>query len=280
MPGLIREPRRPPGFVPVGPVPPGLAAGVLPADDEDVCRLCGEWSIFQKQRGHRWSLDDLLVAHVAAEEAGAPARCLDLGCGIGSVLLMTAWRFPNARCEGIEAQQQSLALAEKSLAWNGVADRVSVRHGDLRDAALDAGGYELVTGSPPYFPLGDGTLSERPQVPECLFEHRGGVEAYLEAASRALSARGTFAIVGSVKQADRLRAAASGLGLHFHRWLDVRPREGKAPLIVIAVLRRAPAPLVSGSLTVRDAAGQWTSDFKRVRAAMGMPVRGPRQRAQ
>ncbi|MFT3838297.1 MAG: methyltransferase [Myxococcaceae bacterium] len=269
MSGVIREPRRPPGFVPVGPIPPGLASGMRPDDDEDVCRLAGEWSIFQKQRGHRWSLDDLLVAHLAAEEAGSPGRCLDLGCGVGSVLLMTAWRFPGARCDGIEAQEQSLALARKSIAWNGVGDRVTVRHGDLREAALES--YDLVTGSPPYFPIGEGTLSERPQAPECRFEHRGGVEAYVEAASRALSPAGTFAIVASVKQADRLRATATEHGLHLHRWLDVCPREGKAPLIVLAVLRRTPATLATRTFTVRDASGQWTPELKRVRTAMGMP---------
>lgn len=272
MPGLIRTPRRPPGFIPVGPIPPGEATGVLPADDEDVCRLAGEWSIFQKQRGHRWSLDDLLVAHVAAEEAAAPARCLDLGCGIGSVLLMTAWRFPSARCEGIEAQEQSVALANKSIAWNGATARVNVRHSDFRDAVIEPGAYELVTGSPPYFPLGDGTLSERPQAPECRFEHRGGVEAYVEAAARALSPTGTFAIVASVKQADRLRAAAGENGLHLHRWVVVCPREGKPSLIVVAVLRRAPATFVGSTLTVRDAAGQWTPELKQVRVAMGMPA--------
>jgi tRNA1(Val) A37 N6-methylase TrmN6 len=248
---------------------------VQPADDEDVCRLAGEWSIFQKQRGHRWSLDDLLVAHFAAEESISPARCLDLGCGIGSVLLMTAWRFPSARCDGIEAQEQSLALAQKSIAWNGVADRVSVRHGDLRTAPLDT--YDLVTGSPPYFPIGEGTLSDRVQAPECRFEHRGGVEAYVEAASRALSPPGTFAIVISVKQADRLRAAVTEHALHIHRWLEVCPREGKAPLIVIAVLRRTAAPLAAATFTVRDSKGQWTPEFKRVRAAMGMPVSAPRE---
>jgi len=274
MTGIIREPRRPEGFVPVGPVPPGIASGVLPDDDEDVCRLSGEWGVFQKLRGHRWSLDDLLVAHVAAQEAVEPRRCLDLGCGIGSVLLMTAWRFQSARCEGVDAQQVSLTLARKSLAWNGVGDRVAVRAQDLRSpGAFEEGAFELVTGSPPYFPLGEGTLSPRSQAPECRFEHRGGVEAYCEAAARALSPGGVFAIVASVKQAERLRAATAGLDVA--RWVDVIPREGKAPLIFVAVLRREAPSMRRETLTVRERGGQWTPEFVRVRASMGMPTRAP-----
>jgi L-aminopeptidase/D-esterase-like protein len=71
---------------------------------------------------HRWSTDDLVTGWLAGEAVAAaraaagaaagagagaprwPARCLDLGCGIGSVLLMVAWQFPGAACLGIEAQ--------------------------------------------------------------------------------------------------------------------------------------------------------------------------------
>jgi tRNA1(Val) A37 N6-methylase TrmN6 len=40
---------------------------------------------------------------------------LDLGCGIGSVLLMLAWRFPDAAVVGVEAQALSLDLARRSI---------------------------------------------------------------------------------------------------------------------------------------------------------------------
>ncbi len=275
MPGLVRTPRRPPGFRPVGPTPPGASAGVLPGEDEDVCALAGEWGLFQKRRGHRWSLDDLVVAHVAAEEAKGPRACLDLGCGIGSVLLMTAWRFPEARCVGIEAQEVSVGLARKSIAWNGAEGRVEVRHGDLRDALLlpEGAAFELVTGTPPYFPIGDGTLSPREQAPFCRFEHRGGVEDYCAAAARALAPGGVFVVVGGARQDERIREGASAAGLQLSRWVEVIPRAGKDALIWVAALRREPGPVREETLTVRGADGQWTPEFRRVREAMGMPSR-------
>jgi len=268
MTGITRVPRRPQGWLAPGPVPPGR--GPAPAADEDLCFLTGEFRLFQKQRGHRWSLDDLVTAHFAE---GAFVRCLDLGCGIGSVLLMTAWRFPNAQCTGVEAQAVSAALARKSIEWNGVGDRVGLREGDFRAAAFERT-FDLVTGTPPYFPLGTGTLSEKVQAGPCRFEHRGGVEAYCEAAARALGPGGSFVFCESANQLPRVKQALGGCGLFLKRWKNVVPRDGKAALVGVFAAQREPCEATQLSdLVVRDAKGQWTEQFLAVRAHMGMPPR-------
>jgi SAM-dependent methyltransferase len=112
-------------------------AELWPRAGEDLCHLAGDWRILQLLRGHRWSLDDLMTAWFAAEVVApaAPRRFADLGCGIGAVLLLLAWRFPETRGLGIEAQAVSVDLARRSLAWNGADERCEVRHGDLREAA-------------------------------------------------------------------------------------------------------------------------------------------------
>ena len=104
--GIIRTARRPPGWVAPGPRPCGDQGRpeLQPADDEDLCFLTGDWRLFQKQQGHRWSLDDLVTAAIASEAVPPGVRTmLDLGCGLGSVLLMLAWRCPEAAVTGIEA---------------------------------------------------------------------------------------------------------------------------------------------------------------------------------
>lgn len=273
MAGVIRDARRPAGWLPRGPAPVGLSSGAAPDDDEDVCYLSGDWRLFQKLRGHRWSLDDLVTAHFAAERVTAPARCLDLGCGIGSVLMMIAWRFPLAACTGVEAQQISAALARKSIAWNGAGERVRLIEGDFRDVALEPA-FDLVTGTPPYFPDGTGTLSGKVQAGPCRFEHRGGVEAYCNAAARALAEGGTFVFCESANQLPRVQAAVVASGLHLQAWRDVVPRAGKAALVSVFSAQRSPCvPQQLPDLLVRDAAGQWTEAFLDVRDAMGMPPR-------
>src|SRR4051812_38086154 len=118
MAGIIRTARRPPGWKAPGPLPRGDDGRpeLQPADDEDLCFLTGEWRLFQKQRGHRWSLDDLVTAAIAAPHVNGARTLLDLGCGLGSVLLMMAWRFPEADVTGIEAQGDRAAMGRRSIA--------------------------------------------------------------------------------------------------------------------------------------------------------------------
>jgi tRNA1Val (adenine37-N6)-methyltransferase len=243
-----------------------------PAADEDLSFLTGDWRVFQKKQGHRWSMDDLVTAALAAEACPVPpARHLDLGCGIGSVLLSIAWRFPGVRSLGIEAQAVSAALCRRSIAWNGVEERVELREGDLREAELEPV-FDLVTGTPPYFAEDEGVVSTLPQRGPCRFETRGGVEDYVAAGARALAAGADARLVlcAAHGQAGRIAGAAAAAGLALLRTVDVVPREGKAPLLVIAAMGRQ-GPGTRETLTIRDGTGQWTPAFAALREAMGLP---------
>jgi tRNA1(Val) A37 N6-methylase TrmN6 len=249
----------------------------VPGPGEDLCYLAGDWRIFQRVDGHRWSLDDLVTAWYAASAVAdaPPARHADLGCGIGTVLLLLAWRFPDLPGVGVEAQAVSVDLARRSLAWNGVEERCAVRCGDLRDPTLlPAAAFDLVTGTPPYLPPGTATESTRVQVGDCHVEHRGGIEDYCVAARRLLAAGGRFVTCAGGAQVERVAAAASAAGLGIARRRDVVPRAGKAPLFSVYVLERAdeaePAT-VDPPLVVRDARGARTAAFRALRHDMGMP---------
>jgi tRNA1(Val) A37 N6-methylase TrmN6 len=270
--GLVRPARRPAGWIAPGPSPvvPSDRDDVWPRDGEELCYLAGDWRILQLARGHRWSLDDLVTAWFAASHA-TPRRFADLGCGIGTVLLLTAWRFPSATGVGVEAQHVSVALARRSIAWNGVGDRVSVVHGDLRTTSLD-GRFDLVTGTPPYLPPGTAVESSRPQWGPCHFEHRGGIEDYCLAAARLLARDGLFVTCAGALQEERVAAGAAAAGLTIVRRRDVVPRSGKPPLFAVYAMRVGGSLTVEPSLVVRDAAGRWTSPFRDLRGAMGLPV--------
>lgn len=249
-----------------------------PCVGEDLCWLTGDWRILQRVDGHRWSLDDLVTAWLAAEECRGrePETIADIGCGIGSVLLMMAWRFPKARLVGIEAQDVSVQLARRSLHWNGVVERCTIHHGDLRDPDMltDGQRYDLVTGTPPYFLPGSGTESDRVQFGPCHFEHRGGVEEYCAAAARLLKSDGVFIFCAGAPQRGRLAGAVAAAGLALQRTLEVIPRSGKEPLFTVHAARpmvSARAAVVDEPLVVRLADGRRTRRFGEVRAEMGMP---------
>lgn len=291
--GIVRVARRPEGWVAPGPAPAGAQGRpeLEPEPDEDLCFLTGDWRLFQKQRGHRWSLDDLVTAWIATRRIAPDRalRALDLGCGLGSVLLMTAWKLPHAELIGIEAQPDRAAMGRRSIAYNGVAARCRIVDGDLREVALDRLGgatFELVTGTPPYFPRGTGTESDKPHATPCRFEVRGGVEDYLAAALRVLAPGGEIVVCTSALERTRVTTATAALGLELREHWDIIPREGKHVLVDVDVLTvappDAPAPAQvraerTHMLTVRDRAGAWTPAFQAVRTAMGLPATPPRR---
>ncbi len=277
---LQRQARARRDWTPPGPVPPGDGGdpSLMPGIDETLDAFAGHWRIFQLRHGHRYSTDDMLAAWYAVttcRDLGfQPRQALDLGCGIGSVGLFVAWSFPDLTITGIEAQAISAALARRSIRYNGVQDRVTVLDGDLR-SGLPEGPFDLITGSPPYWDPADGTLSDAPQKAPCRFEQRGGVEEYCLAAAKVLSPGGLFALVMDGRQRDRVLAGAAEAGLGILRIRDVVPREGKAPLMVLAAMTHAEtateAPFEEPPLLLRDRDGIRTDAFREVRRLMGMP---------
>ena len=75
-----------------------------------------------------------------------------------------------------------------------------------RSAASET--FDLVLGSPPYFPLGTGIEGDHPQKVACRFELRGDIADYARVAARHLAPGGVFACVFPEDQRARLEAAA------------------------------------------------------------------------
>ncbi len=135
--------------------------------------------LYQRAKGHRFSSDDVATAFVGFHAAPDARRVLDLGCGIGSVLLHLAWSLPRAELFGIEAQASSFALLQRNIERNALGSRVTAVHGDLRnEQALAPFGadFELITGTPPYFTPGSALDASDEQREYARIEHRGGVE--------------------------------------------------------------------------------------------------------
>ena len=244
--------------------------------------VAGEYRVLQRRGGHRYSLDDVLTAWEAAStwEARCPRRVprvLDLGCGIGSVLVMLAYRFPEARMVGIEAQEESLALARRSLERNGLADRVGLVLADLRQlpGGLPEHGarFDLITGTPPYFPPGTASVSPDPQRAHARIELRGGVEDYLAAAGAMVATGGHVVVCADARRPDRVRVGAAAAGLVALRMRDAIPKVGRAPLFTVWTLAPAgagEAVEVAPQFVARTAAGARTAAYHAVRAHFGL----------
>lgn len=232
--------------------------------------LTGRWNIVQRVAGHRHSADDVLTADHAVRVAKAALRVLDLGTGIGTVGLLVLSRLPPpATLVAIEAQDVSYRLLRANLEGNELGARVTPLHGDLRDLAL-AERFPLVTGSPPYFPLGTGILPEDSQKAGARFELRGDVADYARAAERHLADDGVFVFCFPTAQRERALAAVTAAGLVTHAYRDVIPRATLRPLFTLFECRRTAAELrVLAPLVVRHENGQITDEMAGVRRGFG-----------
>ena len=257
------------------PSPEEILALAPPGESITLDRLCGEWFIHQLRGGHRFSTDDMTTAWTAARVRPKALRLLDLGSGIGSVGLMTLWRLPaEATLTMIEVQNLSHLLARRTIAHNRLEDRVHALLGDIRDPAVSdpdqLGKFDLITGSPPYFPLGAGAVSPHPQRAACRMELAGDVSAYCDAATRLLTPDGRFCFVHAAGDL-RPEPAIARAGLVLLARREILFRAGKLPTISLFTTgfsgeRSDPPPIV-----VRELDGDQSQTYQALRREMGAP---------
>uniref|UniRef100_A0A7S3LRV1 Methyltransferase small domain-containing protein n=1 Tax=Aplanochytrium stocchinoi TaxID=215587 RepID=A0A7S3LRV1_9STRA len=267
---------------------------------EELCSLVGHWRIFQQIGGHRWSTDDLVTAWYAGiiceRYKLTPKTHLDLGCGIGSVLMMVSWQFENATSIGIEAQKLSAQMAGRSIRYNiGNSTRISVLHGDIRDNSTVNDYFDLITGTPPYFKVkyekngetgriklakpGYGALPSCEQSAPARYEFRGGIEEYCLAAKSHLKKDGIFVVcegLGPHMNEKRVLQGAMKADLKILQVINVQGREDKPPLFGVYAMTHTendsfkPREEIE-KLIVRHKGGKRTSEYEKLMLQMGIP---------
>lgn len=271
------------GWAKPGPVPPGFVSGVVVEANETLDAVAGHFRLFQLREGHRFSTDDVLTAWYGTSWCPTAQTALDLGSGIGTVATVVAWRLPGARMVTVEAQEISVALARKSVRYNGLEARYEIRTGDFRAPGVlrPDERFDLITGSPPYFPPGTGVESEHPQKLACRFELRGTVADYCATAAKHLALGGFFACVfpNEPAQLARVEAGAKEAGLVIVRRRPVVFREGDPPLIgLFGMMRATDLPewfrgqtWVEPDLIIRARDGKIHPEYSAVKLAIGFP---------
>lgn len=273
------------GWTKPGPIPPGaLGRGPEVEVGETLDAISGYYRIFQLANGHRFSTDDVLTAWYGTSWCPSARTVLDLGSGIGTVGMIAAWRLQGARFVTIEAQEESVRLAKKSARWNGLEDRYEIRQGDFRDpeSLKPEERFDLIFGSPPYFPLGSGVEGDHPQKVACRFEMRGTIADYCVTAANHLERGGFFACVfpsSPVEQEARVIEGARAAGLSIVRSRPIVLRAGERPLLGLFGMTRSedlPEPMRNQTwaeppLIIRTADGKVHPEYSVVKLSFGFP---------
>lgn len=159
----------------------------------------GHYTLLQSPACFKLGRDSVLLSRFATLRRGW--RVCDLGCGVGSLLLLLSEREADlVRC-GIELDPTAAELARRNLAENGLTGEILT--GDLRERdLLPTDGFQLVISNPPYFRQGTGFSGGPARMEEQLT-----VEALCGTAGRLLRTGGRFALVFRPERLPELFAA-------------------------------------------------------------------------
>ncbi len=152
-----------------------------------------------------------------------------------------------------------------------VARTIEAVLGDIRTTdAIGDRRFDLVTGTPPFMPVGSGTMPADPQRAAARFELRGGVEAYCEVAARHLRAGGVLSLVMDAERPERYERAFADVGLHLSQVVTVLAHETGPARYLVYRASTAPGEVLRTTLAVRSSDGSWTPEFAAIRARLGL----------
>jgi ribosomal protein L3 glutamine methyltransferase len=162
------------------------------------------------------------------EDPDSVASVLDLCAGGGSLAILAARVFPNAKIDAADISADALAVAARNVAEHGLEDRVRLVEGDLF-AGLSGARYDLIVTNPPYVETAAAAAFPREYAAEPKLAHVGGEDGLdivrrIVAEARAhLTPKG--ALICEIGQ-GRAGFQASFRDLEVV-WLDTRESEGE-----------------------------------------------------
>jgi ribosomal protein L3 glutamine methyltransferase len=160
------------------------------------------------------------------------ASVLDLCTGGGSLAILAARVFPNARIEAVDVSPAALEVAERTLEEHGLRDRIALKRGDLF-APVRGARFDLILANPPYVDAAAIARFPPEYAAEPMVAHAGGtdgldiVRRILREAPKHLTAGGTLVCeVGGARR--RLENEFPHLSFV---WLDTEDTSGEVFLL-------------------------------------------------
>lgn len=217
---------------------------------ETLDAICGgRVRVLQHEAGYRFNLDPVLLAHFAHSAGnGLRGEVIDLGTGSGIIPLLLAGKFGHPSLTGVEIQPRLAAMAERSVALNGVSSQVRILHGDLREApaVLGRARFQHVLSNPPYGAVAKGKVSPSTERAIARHELLVRMEELVRAASELLVEGGSVWLVYPAPRLVELWSTLQAYALRPRRVQMVHPRpEAKARLVLAQAVKRG-----RGTLTV------------------------------
>lgn len=210
----------------------------------------GQYRLTQSDAHFKLGRDSVLLARFATIKPRW--RVCDLGCGVGTLLLLLSQREPRLARTGVELSPSAADLARRNLADNSLDGTILL--GDFRDKALLPGDtFDLVISNPPYFRSGSGKSGGPARMDE-----NASVQELCQAAGRLTRTGGRFALVYRPERLAELFAALQRARLEPKRLQLLAYSQAKPPYAVLVESVKGGGPGLDVLPTQYQQAGSYT----------------------
>lgn len=153
------------------------------------------YRIIQNPQKFCFGMDAVLLSGFARVRDGE--RVLDLGTGTGIIPLLLSAKTGASHLTGLEIQEESADMAARSVALNGLEEKIDIIRGDIKEAGtiFGAASFDVVTCNPPYM-IGQHGL-KNPDAPKAIARHEVlcTLEDVIGQAAKVLRPGGNFFLV-------------------------------------------------------------------------------------
>ena len=222
--------------------------------------------IIQGEKSFRYGIDAVLLSGYAKVKPGE--RVLDLGTGTGILPILLAAQTPGKSFTGLEIQQKSADMAQRSVAMNHLEDRISIVQGDIREAVsiFGAASFDVAVSNPPYMIGRHGLTNPDPAVAIARHEILCSFRDIAEQTSRIRTDRGRFYLIHRPFRLAEIMCTLKEYRLEPKRMRLVYPFADKEPNMVLleACKNGNPRIRVEKPLIVYERPGVYTREIREI----------------
>jgi tRNA1Val (adenine37-N6)-methyltransferase len=219
--------------------------------------------LFQPRNGYRYSLDPLLLCRFCGS-VPMGGSIADLGAGCGIISLVLARINPSAAVVAIENNPEMVALIERNILHNALADRVTVRAEDVINlrTMLPVSTFDLVVSNPPFRMAGSGKVSPTAGRDAARHETTARLADFLAVAKYLVKSSGRICFIQLPSRLPEFMALADQMKLSVLRLRMIHNiAESPATMFMAELAKgRRSVPVVESPLFVRNREGEYTDD--------------------